>query len=98
MTAKSVYFHAVRYAKSRPIGAAWRRIGVIAVVGVVCGRCPPSGEVCGRFKSAFARFRHAAPRNQHPRSRVSSRRLREIDPRLGGSSAAAPDEYGWPVQ
>lgn len=52
-------------------------------------------EVCGRFKSAFARFRHAAPRNQHPRSRVSSRRLREIDPRLGGSSAAAPDEYGW---
>ena len=63
-------------------------------------RCTPPGgravlsEVCGRFKSAFARFRHAAPRNQHPRSRVSSRRLREIDPRLGGSSAAAPDEYG----
>ena len=55
-------------------------------------------EVCGRFKSAFARFRHAAPRNQHPRSRVSSRRLREIDPRLGGSSAAAPDEYGMAVQ
>jgi hypothetical protein len=56
-------------------------------------RCTPPGgrtvlsEVCGRFKSAFARFRHAAPRNQHPRSRVSSRRLREIDPRLGGSSA-----------
>ena len=24
--------------------------------------------------------------------------MREIDPRLGGSSAAAPDEYGWPVQ
>ena len=33
------------------------------------------------------------------RNRVSSlRRLREIDPRLGGSSAAAPDEYGWVVQ
>ena len=55
-------------------------------------------EVCGRFKSVFAQFRHAAPRNQHPRSRVSSRRLREIDPRLGGSSAAAPDEYGMAVQ
>ena len=67
-------------------------------------RCTPPGgravlsEVCGRFKSAFARFRHAAPRNQHPRSRVSSRRLREIDPRLGGSSAAAPGEFGLPLQ
>ena len=71
-------------------------------------RCTPPGgravlgDVCGRFKSAhcaFVLFRYAAPRNQHPRSRVSSRRLRgEIDPRLGGSSAAAPDEYGWPIQ
>ena len=67
-------------------------------------RCTPPGgrvvlsEVFVRFKSAFARFRHAARRNQHPRTRVSSRRLREIYPRLGGSSAAAPDEYGWPVR
>ena len=30
-------------------------------------------------------FRHAAPRNQHPRNRVSSRRLRETDRRLAGS-------------
>ena len=63
-----------------------------AVLSEVCG------ALCGRFKSAFFLFRHAAPRNQHPRSRVSSRRLREIDPRLGGSSAAAPGEYGWPSQ
>jgi len=66
--------------------------------GVVVWRCTPPGgravlsEVCGRFKSFVCLFRHAAPRNQHPRSRVSSRRLREIYPRLGGSSAAAPDE------
>ena len=46
--------------------------------------------VCGRFKSTFFLFRHAAPRNQHPRNRISSRRLREIDPRFGGLSAAAP--------
>ena len=72
---------------------------------VVWRRCTPPGgravlsEVCGRFKSAFFLFRRAAPRNQHPRSRVSSRRLREIYPRLGGSSAAARDEYyGVPPQ
>ena len=57
--------------------------------GAVVWRCTPGGravlsEVCGRFKSAFF-FRHAAPpRNQHQRSnRVSSRRLREIDPVWG---------------
>ena len=49
---------------------------------------PPGGravlnEVCGRYKSACFLFRHAAPRNQHPRNRVSSRRLREIDPASG---------------
>ena len=71
--------------------------------GVVWRCTPPGGgravlsEVCGgRFKSAFVLFRPAAPRNQKPRSRVSSRRLREIDPRLGVSSAAAPGEYGVP--
>ena len=89
----------LRWADTGPV--AWRPP---RCRGAVVWRCNPPGgravlsEVCGRFKSAFARFRHAAPRNQHPRSRVSSRRLREIDPRLGGSSAAAPDEYGWPPQ
>ena len=81
----------LRWADTGPV--AWRPPRCRWVV--VVWRCTPPGgravlsEVC-RFKSAFARFRHAAPRNQHPRSRVSSRRLREIDPRLGGSSAAAP--------
>ena len=64
-----------------PLPRAWPRArrGVVVV-----WRCTPPGgravlsEVCGRFKSSFARFRHAAPRNQHPRSRVSSRRLREM--------------------
>ena len=89
----------LRWADTGPV--AWRPP---RCRGVVVWRCNPPGgravlsEVCGRFKSAFARFRHAAPRNQHPRSRVSSRRLREIDPRLGGSSAAAPGEYGVPLQ
>ena len=84
----------LRWADTGPV--AWRPP---RCRGVVVWRCTPPGgrtvlsEVCGRFKSAFARFRHAAPRNQHPRSRVSSRRLREIDPRLGGSSAAAPDVW-----
>ena len=86
----------LRWADTGPV--AWRPP---RCRGVVVWRCTPPGgravlsEVCGCcFKSAFARFRHAAPRNQHPRSRVSSRRLREIDPRLGDSSAAAPGEYG----
>ena len=85
----------LRWADTGPV--AWRPP---RCRGAVVLRCTPPGgravlgEVCGRFKSAFARFRHAAPRNQHPRSRVSSRRLREIDPRFGGSSAAVPDEYG----
>ena len=51
--------------------------------------------MCGRFKSTFFLFRHAAPRNQHPRNRISSRRLREANPRLGGSSAAAPTASAW---
>ena len=68
--------------------------------GVVVWRCTPPGgravlsEVCGRFKSAFVLFRHAAPRNQHQCSRVSSRQLREIDHRFGGSSAGCADEHG----
>ena len=48
----------------------------------------------GALKERFL-FRHAAPRNQHPRNRVSSsRRLREIDTRFGGSSAGCADEHG----
>ena len=40
-------------------------------------------------KYGFARFRHAAPRNQHPRNQGSARRLREIAPRLGGSAVGS---------
>ena len=76
----------LRWADTGPV--AWRPPRCRGVVAIVLRCTPPGGravlsEVCGRFKSAFARFRHAAPRNQHPRSRISSRRLREIDHRLG---------------
>ena len=91
----------LRWADTGPVEpVAWRppRCRVVVV-----WRCTPPGgravlsEVCGRVKSAFARFRHATTRNQHPRSRVSSRRLRGIiDSRLGGSSAAAPGKFGSP--
>ena len=49
-----------------------------------------------KVKSAFARFRHAAPRNQHSCSRVSSRRLREIDPRLGVRRRLRPTNMAGP--
>ena len=54
-----------------------------------------SGRGC--IKSAFL-FRRPAPRNQHPRKWGSSRRLREINPRLAGLSlGSATNSAGPPV-
>ena len=69
----------------RPTGGRTKAAAAGSVVGGGALRAVVlSGRGC--IKVHFFLFRHAAPRNQHPRKWGSSRRLREIDPRLAGSS------------
>ena len=73
MAARSMPF--LRWADTAPVSWSRWRGGV--------WRCTlrTSG---GRRAVRFFLFRHAAPRTQHPRNQVSSRRLWEIDRRLAG--------------